>query len=164
MTVNRPSAPRGGLSGATAWCLAAVLAGGLACGDTNVVTGSYNTLEEAVAEGAVARGSVPRGLPPGARDIREAYDPGAHRRWGLFEFPPDEAPALRARLGPERPLTGERVSPPRRVEWWPLLLRGDLDPERLAATGLEVYDAREGGLAFAVNWKQGRAYYWAADQ
>ena len=48
---------------------------------------------------------------------------------------------------------------PGRIEWWPVILRGTLDAERIQATGLRAYRARSGGLVFAVNWKQGRAYY-----
>ena len=131
-----------------------------ACGGLDVVTASYGTLEEAVAEGAVADGWVPRGLPPGTTDIREAHSSGTGERWGLFSFPPSEADTLRDLLGEEVPFEGQRATPPRRIEWWPLLLRGTFDGERLQATGLRGYAAREGDLMFAVNWAQGRAYYW----
>lgn len=140
-----------------------VLLGAAGCRDSEVVTASYATLEEAEAAGAVRRGWVPRGLPPGTRDIREAHDPRSDRRWGLFNFPGDEAESLRALLGPEVPFGGQRASPPRRIEWWPIQLRGDLDEERLVATGLRAYPAREGHLIFAVHWSQGRAYYWTRE-
>ena len=39
----------------------------------------------------------------------------------------------------------------------------ELDHDRIMATGLEAYAAREGNLIFAVNWKQGRAYYWTRE-
>ena len=133
------------------------------CGDLEVVTASYATLDEAIAAEAVDRGWLPRGLPRGSHDIREAHDLDSNRRWGLFEFPQAEAPTLQALLDHEVPFGGQRVNPPRRIEWWPVLLRGSLDHDQLIATGLRAYQARDGDLVFAVNWKQGRAYYWSRE-
>jgi hypothetical protein len=147
---------RGALIGASVVMLAA-----LACGDMDVVTGSYASIAEATAEGAVERGWVPRGLPPGTREIREAHDLDSSRRWGLFNFPATEADLLRRLIGPEMRLDGIRVDPPRRIEWWPVLLRGPLNHEQVLATGTRAYPAREGELIFLVNWSQGRAYYWS---
>ena len=130
------------------------------CRDLDVVTESYATLAEATADGAVARGYLPQGLPPGTHDIREAHDTQSARRWGLFDFPPGEADALRALLGPEMSLQGLHVDAPPRIEWWPILLRGSLNDDQIRATGARAYAAREGPLIFGVNWKQGRAYYW----
>ncbi len=144
-------------------CISLLVLGAAGCRDSEVVTASYATLEEAVAAGAVQRGVVPQGLPAGSRDIREAHGPSSNRRWGLFNFPADQAESLRALLGPEVPFGGERASPPRRIEWWPVQLRGNLDEERLVVTGLRAYPAREGDLIFAVNWNQGRAYYWTRE-
>lgn len=140
-----------------------VLLACLACSDLQVVTATYATLEEAEAAGAVRQGWVPVGLPPGTYEIREAHDPRSPRRWGLFNFPPGEGAALRALLGPERPFDGLRPDPPRRIEWWPVLLRRELDQERIASTGLRAYESGAGDLVFAVNWTQGRAYYWTHD-
>jgi hypothetical protein len=144
--------------------LLALLLTAAGCGDLGVVTESYGTLAEATADGAVARGDVPQGLPPGTRELREAHDTKSPRRWGLFDFPPAEADALRALLGPEMSLRGVEVDPPRRIEWWPVLLRGLLDDEQVRATGARAYPSRAGELIFVVNWRQGRAFYWAGQQ
>jgi len=133
------------------------------CRDVDVVTESYATLAEATAARAIERGWIPRGLPPGALEIREAHDLDSNRRWGVFSFPQNEADALRGTLGGELSLAGHTCNPPRRIEWWPVLLRERLDAERITATGLRAYQAREGGLIFAVNWNQGRAYYWTPE-
>jgi hypothetical protein len=141
-----------------------VLVTGLAaCRDVDVVTESYATYQDAIAAGAVERGWVPRGLPTGTREMREAHDLDSSRRWGLFNFPTDQADSFKALLGNEISLAGHACNPPRRIEWWPLLLRDELDHERIASTGLLAYQAREGDLIFAVNWKQGRAYYWTKE-
>lgn len=148
-------------SGVCALALGVMIGGG--CRDAGVVTEAYATLAEAQAAGAVDRGWLPRGLPPGTRELRVAHDENSHRRWGLYEFPPDEGDALRPLLGAEISFAGLSCNPPRRIEWWPVLLREQLDGERLKATGLRAYAAREGDLIYAVNWKQGRGYYWSKE-
>jgi hypothetical protein len=132
-----------------------------ACADNDVVTASYATLAEARQAGAISRGRIPEGLPPGTREMREAFHPGIGRRWGLFSFPAAEGSYLRGLLdASEISVQGMEIEPPRRIEWWPLLLRGALDAERLRSTGLLTHKSRDGQLILAVNWNQGRAYYW----
>jgi hypothetical protein len=134
-----------------------------ACADLNSQTNAFATLAEARAAGAIARGWVPEGLPPGSNDLREAHLPGTAQRWGIVNFPTAESDALRALLQPDEiPLDGERCDMPRRIEWWPATLRGKLNGRLLASTGIRGYRARSGDLIFAVNWNQGRAYYWVA--
>jgi hypothetical protein len=134
----------------------------IGCRDIEVVTGSYANLAD--ARGAIEAGWIPTGLPPGAHDLREAHDLDTNRRWGLFSFPPAEGESLRGLLAGEISVSGLRCDIPARIEWWPLLLRGELDPERVNATGLTAHRSRDGDLIFLVNWKQGRAYYWAPVQ
>ena len=144
-------------------CALAILIAISGCRDVDVVTETYATLSEAQTAGAVDRGWLPRGLPPGTRELRVAHDLDSHRRWGLFDFPPDEGDRLRALLGAEISFDGLTANPPRRIEWWPILLREQLNAERLRATGLRAYGAKEGDLIYAVNWAQGRGYYWSKD-
>jgi hypothetical protein len=147
----------------TLLALGCVLAAALAsaCRDTKVVTNSYSSLEEARAAGALSAGYLPEGLPPGASDIREAHDPDSADRWVIFSFPASERDQLLALLEPaEYSLAGQRADVPGRIEWWPTLLRDALDAERIKATGLQTYRARSGNRLFAVNWSQGRAYFW----
>lgn len=132
-----------------------------ACRDLDVTTASYATLAEARSAGAIERGWVPEGLPGGAYELREAHDLDTNRRWGLFSFPQGQADTLRALLkSDEVDLTGVTVDIPARIEWWPVLLRGSLDAERIRATGLKAHRSATGDLLFLVNWEQGRAYYW----
>ena len=132
------------------------------CRNIDVVTASHATLDDARRDGAIARGWIPEGLPPGAHELREAHDLDTNRRWGLFNFPVEESDVLRRLLKPqEQPLAGMRLDAPARIEWWPVLLRGALNPETIAATGLQAYESVNRDLIFAVNWKQGRAYYWS---
>ncbi len=146
--------------------LLAAVAGGAGltgCRNVDVITESYASLAEAQAAGAVDRGWLPKGLPPGTRELRVAHDLDSNRRWGLFNFPPAEGDALRRQIGAELSFDGLSCRPPRRIEWWPVLLREQLEHERIAATGLLGYAAKETDLIFAVNWAQGRAYYWSRE-
>jgi hypothetical protein len=43
-----------------------------------------------------------------------------------------------------------------------VLLRGRIDDERVAATGIKAYRSASADLVFLVNWQQGRAYYWSS--
>jgi hypothetical protein len=150
---------------ATLMLLAAVAGGaGLTgCRNIDVITESYASLAEAQAAGAVDRGWLPKGLPPGTRELRVAHDLDSHRRWGLFNFPPAEGDALRRQIDAELSFDGVSCRPPRRIEWWPVLLRDQLEHQRIKATGLVGYTAKENDLIFAVNWAQGRAYYWSRE-
>ena len=133
-----------------------------ACADLDVVTNTFTTMAEARAAGAIERGWLPELVPPGAHDIREAHDQGGtRRRWGLFSFRDEDAEALRAKLGPEMSFSGLGVDAPPRIEWWPVQLRGNLDAERIAATGMKGYRAAGDELVAGVNWNQRRAYYWS---
>ena len=122
-----------------------------------MVTNTYADMREARVAGAIERGWLPGFLPAGAYEIREAHDDGPRRRWGLFSFRAEDTGALRARLGPEMAFTGVGVDAPPRIEWWPVALRGTLDSERVAATGLRGYPVAGDRLVVAVNWNQRRA-------
>ncbi len=167
MTGVRPQS-LGVRAGRTVWGLtpAAVallvgLPGLSACGYGDVVTNTYATRAEAEQAGAVDRGWVPRGLPASTKDMREAHSDTSGRAWGLFSFVPEEADTLRALLRPEPiPAQGLRPEIPARIEWWPVLLRGTLDGERVTSAGLDAYRSTDGRVVMIVNWKQGRAYYW----
>jgi hypothetical protein len=140
--------------------VAALLVGVAACGRA-VQTASFATFAEARQSGAVERGWVPAVLPAEAFELRAAYDTRGSQRWGLFNFRPDDGDALRAIVEPQEiSLAGTVMDIPARIEWWPVQLRGTLDAERISATGLRAYRARSEPLVIAVNWKQGRAYYW----
>jgi hypothetical protein len=130
-----------------------------ACSSISVQTGVYQTLEEARAAGAIERGWIPQGLPASASDLREGHlDDG--RGWGVFMFDTAHADALRALLGAE--IHGEPVTceAPGRLEWWPRILRSPIDLSAVATAGLQLYHSKDDRWTYAVNWRQGRAYYW----
>jgi len=143
----------------------ALIAFAAACSGVNSQTNSFATLAEARQAGAIAQGWIPDGLPSSSHDIREAHLPGTRQRWGIINFSQAEADSLRALLNADEiSLDGQRADAPGRIEWWPIVLRGDLQGDRIAATGIRGYRSKDGQLLFAVNWNQGRAYYWAAER
>jgi hypothetical protein len=131
------------------------------CRDLDVVTNAYATTAEAEQSGAIGQGWMPTILPKSAHDIFEAHDLDRKRQWGLFDFPPSDGEALRSTLRVEElPVTGLTCDIPARIEFWPRILRDQLDPTLVTTAGLKVYLSRQGDLNVAVNWNQGRAYYW----
>lgn len=138
--------------------MAMLLAG---CMGASVHTATYASFAEARAAGAVDTGLVPSILPHEAYELRAAYAVDGPQRWGLFNFRETDTEALRAVLhADEIPFAGIEMEIPGRIEWWPVILRGKLDAERIQATGLRAYRVRSGDMIIAVSWKQGRAYYW----
>jgi hypothetical protein len=131
----------------------------LACAGVRVTTDTYATLDEARQAGAVQHAWLPEGLPPGTNEIRVAHL-GDGRQWGLFSFPAAESASLRALLGDELTRDVPPCDPPGRLEWWPRLLRSRIDPDAARATGLQLYATKSGRISFAINWNQGRAYFW----
>jgi len=129
-----------------------------ACTDLTVRIGVYQSLEEARKAGAIAAGWIPDGLPPAASDLREGHLADG-RHWGVFSFPSEQGSFVRALLDTEITSGTLSCEPPRRLEFWPRLLLTPIDVERVKSTGFRLYRGT-GARTFAVNWGQGRAYYW----
>lgn len=131
-----------------------------ACSAVRSESDTFATLQEAKTAGAVDRGWVPAGLPDGTTDLRDAHVPtGTH--WGLFSFPPSDPAPLRALISVEITSSPPPCNPPGRFEWWPRMLRTPINLDAAHETGLHLYTARDGQRTFAVNWNQGKAFYWS---
>ena len=128
------------------------------CSDLRVKMGIYANLDEARKAGALASGWVPEGLPPEASDLREGHLPDG-RHWGVFSFPGGADAPVRALLGPEITTGTLSCEPPGRLEFWPRVLRSPVDVARVGSTGFRLYAGRD-SRTYAINWGQGRAYYW----
>ena len=132
-----------------------VLAG---CTDLRVTLAVFNTAAEARAAGAVDRGWVPDGLPASASELRLGYLPDG-RHWGVFVFRPGDESAIRA-LARDEITTGPLTcDPPGRLEFWPRVLHTPIDVDRVRSTGFRLYRGAD-GRTYAMNWGQGRGYYW----
>jgi hypothetical protein len=128
------------------------------CGDLRVKIGVYANLDEARKAGAMAAGWVPEGLPSSTSDLREGHHPDG-RHWGAFTFAGAEDGPVRALLGSEITTGTLSCEPPGRLEFWPRVLHSPVDVERVRSTGFKLYSGRD-SRTFAINWGQGRAYYW----
>lgn len=128
------------------------------CGDLRVKMGIYANLDEARQAGALANGWVPEGLPPDASDLREGHLPDG-RQWGAFSFPAAAGAPVRALLGSEITTGTLSCEPPGRLEFWPRVLQSPVSVERVRSTGFRLYNGRD-SRTYAINWAQGRAYYW----
>ena len=133
----------------------AALAG---CSDLRVKSDVFNTAEDARRAGALSSGWIPERIPPGASDLRSGHLPDG-RHWGVFAFQPSEVEAVRALTGEELTTGAIACDPPGRLEFWPSLLRSRVEIDRVRATGFRVYRGAD-GRTYAINWGQGRAYYW----
>jgi hypothetical protein len=128
------------------------------CSDLRVKLAVFNTAAEARTAGAIAAGWVPEGLPESAGELRLGYVPDG-RHWGVFAFRPADESTVRALVRDEitsGPLT---CDPPGRLEFWPRVLLTPIDVDRVRSTGFRLYRGAD-GRTYAINWGQGRAYYW----
>ncbi|HYT67765.1 MAG TPA: hypothetical protein VEL51_15145 [Vicinamibacterales bacterium] len=129
-----------------------------ACGDLRVKVDVFNSVEEARRGGAIAAGWIPERVPAGATDLREGHLPDG-RHWGVFAFQRADENAVRALVTEEITAGTLACDPPGRLEFWPRLLLSPVDVERVRSTGFRLYRAAD-GRTYAINWGQGRAYYW----
>jgi hypothetical protein len=127
-----------------------------ACSDLRVKSGIYANLDEVRKAGA--SNWVPEGLPPGTSDLREGHLPDG-RQWGAFTFPGADAASVRGLLGSEITTGTLSCDPPGRLEFWPRVLLSPVNVERVRSTGFRLYTGRD-ARTYAINWGQGRAYYW----
>jgi hypothetical protein len=136
-----------------------VLLSSVACDDLRVKMGIYANLDEARKAGALTNGWVPDGLPASAADLREGHVPDG-RHWGVFSFAAADAEAVRTLVGGSEITTGTlSCEPPGRLEFWPRVLLSPVNVERVRSTGFRLYTGRD-SRTYAINWGQGRAYYW----
>ena len=129
-----------------------------ACGELRVKAGVYNTVEDARSSGAIAAGWIPERFPAAASDLREGHMPDG-RHWGVFAFQGRDEDQVRSLIGEEITSGTLSCDPPGRLEFWPRLLHTPVDIERVRSTGFRLYRGAD-GRTYAINWGQGRAYYW----
>ena len=108
------------------------------CAGLNSQTYSFATLDEARQRRRDRERVGARGAAPGSHDIRVAQVPKTSQHWGIINFPRSEESSLRGLLqAEEAPLGGEHCDMPGRIEWWPVVLRGELDAQPRRRYGVE---------------------------
>jgi hypothetical protein len=129
-----------------------------ACGDLRVKMAVFNSADEARQAGAIGAGWVPDGIPAAATDLRAGYLPDG-RQWGVFAFRSAEEAEVRRLTADEITSGTLQCEPPGRLEFWPRVLLTPVDVARVQTTGFRLYRGHD-ARTYAVNWGQGRAYYW----
>lgn len=139
--------------------LAAIGAGLLHVACSDFFESSYPSMTDAKRASAVDRGWLPSFLPEGSRSIREIHNIDTNETWCAFEFPAEEAVALRESLSSVDPaqVSSKRVRRPG-VAWWPDVLEGPLNPKEIEKEGLELY--KHDFILFAIDWQRGRAFFY----
>ena len=129
----------------------------------------YPSMTEAAKDGAINRGWIPDDLlPHTSHAIHEAHDLSPSTEWCAFEFAPADAQYLRKNLKRvDVPPPFIRHVPNPHVSWWPSMLKGNLDTERIHSAGFDLYVIERPAnsvtteiLLFAINWSEGRGFFY----
>jgi len=130
----------------------------------------FRTLADADKAGEITRGWIPDDLiPSSSRAIHLAEQLSPSKEWCAFEFPPADAKILRKNLKSidSLPPSVQRVRNPD-TSWWPEVLRGNLDVEKINKAGFQLYlverpanSVNTGIYLFALDWSKSRGFfYW----
>jgi len=129
----------------------------------------YPSLADADKAGAITHGWIPDDLLPGSsRAIHEVHEISPATEWCAFEFPPTDSQGLRKNLKSVEalPPSVRRVSSPG-VSWWPAVLKGNLDAEKIHREGFDLYLVERPAtsvttdvLLFAIDWPNGRGFFY----
>jgi YD repeat-containing protein len=128
----------------------------------------YPSLGDAKKDGAVDRGWIPDYLPSSSRAIHEVGDLSPATAWCTFEFLPADSEGLRKNLKSIAvlPPAVSRIPNPRK-SWWPSVLEGNLDLEKIHKAGFQLYMVEEpetpssaAAFLFAIDWAQGRGLFY----
>ena len=128
----------------------------------------YASLADADKDGGITRGWIPDFLPGSSRAIHEFHEISPSTEWCAFEFLPTDSQGLRKnlKLVDALPPSVRRVPTPG-VSWWPAVLKGNLDVEKIHKAGFELYvvvrpetSVTTEILLFAVDWAKGRGFFY----
>jgi len=129
----------------------------------------YASLSEADKDGAITRGWIPDDLlPSSSRAIREVHDLSPSTEWYVFEFAPADSQTFRKHLKGIDALPASVTHVPNPdVSWWPGMLKGNLDRERIHKEGFDLYIVERPAtsvttdvLLFAIDWSKGRGFFY----
>ena len=160
----RPKAPLHGIVLCVG--LASILVAG--CGDRS--ESFYSSLADADKAGAITHGWIPDDLlPASSRAIHEVHEVSPSTEWCAFEFLFTDSQGLRKNLKTVDALPPSvRHVPSPGVSWWPAVLKGNLDVEKIRREGFDLYvlERRETSLTteillFAIDWAKGRGFFYS---
>jgi hypothetical protein len=103
----------------------------------------YAALTDADKAEEVNRGWIPDYLPKSSRAIHIIEQLSPSREWCAFEFLPSDSQGLRGALKniATLPQSAGRVPSPG-ASWWPAMLKGNLDPQRIHKEGLNYTSSK----------------------
>lgn len=138
------------------------------CGDYH--ESFYPSLADANKTEAITHGWIPDDLlPSSSRAIHLVYEISPSTEWCAFEFPPADSQVLRKNLKSvdALPPAVKRVPSPG-VPWWPAVLKGNLDVEKIHRAGFELYVVEKPATSittriylFAIDWSKGHAFFYS---
>jgi hypothetical protein len=144
--------------------LACILVGG--CDDNRELF--YSALADAVKAGESDRGWIPDYLPKSSRAIHLTEQDSPSKEWCGFEFLPTDSKSLRETLKSvdTLPPSVRRVPSPG-PSWWPSMLKGKLDAQKIHEEGFELYVVESPADSvstwvdlFAIDWSKGRGFFY----
>lgn len=107
--------------------------------------------------------------PSSSRAIHLVEELSPSREWCAFEFLPTDSERLQTNLKSvdALPTTMKHIRSPH-VSWWPPVLEGNLDIERIHKAGFQLFvverpanDVNMDVYLFALDWSKGRGFfYW----
>jgi hypothetical protein len=146
-------------------CLASFLTG---CGGDRQES-FYPNLSYADKDGAITRGWIPDDLlPRSSHAIREVHELSPSREWCSFEFIPPKWQSSKNdfKCVDSLPPSLMHVPSPG-VSWWPAVLKGNLDVEKIHKAGFDLYVVERPAtsvttdvLLFAIDGVKGRGFFY----
>jgi hypothetical protein len=126
------------------------------------------SLADAQKDGAIDRGWIPDFLPESSRAIHEVHDISPLTTWCTFEFLPSDSQGLRKSLkGVNAPTPSVSRVPNPGKSWWPAVLQGNLDIQKIHGMGFELYvivapdtPSSTEVLLFAIDWAKGHGFFY----
>jgi hypothetical protein len=128
----------------------------------------YPSLSDADRDGAMTRGWIPDFLPESSTGIHEVHNIEGGKTWCAFEFSPGDSERLRHHLRSAEvlPASLKYIRNPS-VSWWPPLLIGNVEADRVRRAGFDLYmvtspDTRSNTetMLFAIDWSKGRGFFY----
>jgi hypothetical protein len=129
----------------------------------------YPSLAEADKDGAITRGWIPHEfLPRSSTSIHEVHYLSPSTEWCAFEFAPMDLQTLLTNLKPvDVPPTRVSHVPSPGVSWWPSVLVGNLEIEKVHKAGLDLYFVERPATSvttavwlFAIDRSRGRGFFY----
>jgi hypothetical protein len=140
------------------------------CGDRHEFF--YLAFADADKDGAITRGWIPDYLPQSSRAIHSVQQDSPSREWCSFEFLSQDSQGLRKDLKSVNALPSSvRHVPSPGASWWPAVLKGNLDAEKIHRAGFDLYvverpetSVTTGIFVFAIDWTKGRGFFYSTSK